>query len=134
MIVDTFTVSERPEDVAIYEVIRGWSPETFPVPAMLPKLGVIVWDGEELICFVCADMSNSIPRAFIDHLQTNPKVSAAKRHKAVRLAEKFLVERLQAHGYRAILGISVHPGVASLSQKMGYKIHERAVLAFAKEI
>ena len=134
MLVDTYTFSDSPEDVAIYETIRGWSPETFPPPEFLPKLGVIVWDHEKLVCFVCADMSNSIPRAFIDYLQTNPAVSAAKRHRAVKLAEKFLVERLQEHGYRRILGISVHVGVASLSEFLGYRIHEKAVLAFTKEI
>ena len=134
MLVDTFTYSDAPADVAIYEAVRGWSPETFPEPGMLPKLGVIVWDGETLVCYVCADMSNSIPRAFIDYLQTNPAVSARRRHSAVALAEKFLVERLPANGYRAILGIPIHAGVAALSQKMGYEVHSKAVLAFGKNI
>jgi hypothetical protein len=134
MIVDTYTYSEAPEDVVIYGEILSWSPETFPPPDMLPKLGAIVWEGDELVCFVCADMSNSIPRAFIDYLQTNPAFSPSKRHKAVKLAERFLVERLKAHGYTKIFGISVHAGVASISTAMGYQVHDRAVLAFAKEI
>lgn len=134
MLVDTYTHSDAPKDVAIYDAIKAWSPDDFPDPSMLPKLGVIVWDGETLVCFVCADMSNSVPRAMIDYLMTNPAVSARTRHRAVILAERFIVDRLREHGYSAVIGVSRHAGVASLSRAMGYAIDDKAVLVFTKTI
>lgn len=125
---------EDPQTLRDYEVIRAWAPERFPVPELLPKLGVIVEDGEEAICFLCADMSNSIPRAMIDYLMTNPKVGALKRWEAAFMAEEFLCERLKGHGYVVVYGISRLPGVASLAQELGYQVSPKPVIEFRKEL
>lgn len=134
MTVEPYTYAPTARDHAVYEQVRSWSPDTFPSPDMLPKLGAIVKDGEGLICFLCADVSSTVPRAFLDYLQTNPDVSPIKRHRAVMLAEAFLVGQLQEAGCVSVTGISIHPAVATLSTWMGYQIHEKAVLVFTKEI
>jgi hypothetical protein len=129
-----YTYSE--ENKGIYEIIRLWDVEAFPEPAMLPKLGCVVECEQtgEFVAFVCADMSNSIPRAMMDNLQTNPDVSPTKRLRAVRLAEGFICERLKHHGYSVIMGVSPHAGVASISQSMGYTESPKVLAAFTKTI
>ena len=84
MTIEVYTYdAESPESVDTYHVLKSWSDDTFPPPYFLPKLGVIVRDEGEAVAFVCADMSNSIPRAYIDFLQTNPDAGAITRFKAV---------------------------------------------------
>ena len=123
------------EDHDIYEMIKAWSPDTFPQPALLPKMGVIVTDddGEPLV-YLCADMSNSVPRAFIDHLQTNPEASIHRRYKATKLADEFLCERLKDHGYLTVYSISRVSQVSSLSHSLGYETYGEKLNFFQKLI
>ena len=134
MIVDHYTYSEAPGDVAVYESIREWDPDSFPPPAFLPKMGVVVWDDDELVCFLCADMSNSIPRAFLDYLMTNPAIGKIKRFKAVKMAEEFICELLRGHGYSNLVGVTPKAGIAMLAQRMGFTLHNKPVLAFGKSL
>lgn len=135
MRIETFAHNGAEEDQVMYEVIKAWAPESFPIPELLPKLGVIVFDDLDVpICFLCADMSNSIPRAMLDCLQTNPAFSKMTRWNATKLAEEFLCEELKTLGYSVIIGVSQNSGVAWLSQKLGYWVSPQAMSYFHKSI
>ena len=122
MKIQLYSYSDDPVDQKIYDIILSWSPDTFPQPALLPKMGVIVLDDDGTpLVFLCADMSNSVPRAFIDHLQTNPSASIHKRYKATILADQFLCDRLKSHGYMMVYSISRVKQVSSLSRTLGYE-------------
>lgn len=120
MEVEYYSYSEEPESVALYEMVKGWSPERFPIPELLPKMGVLVKEGGEYLAFVCADMSNNIPRAQIDYLMTNPAAGWRRRHKAVKMGEKFICERLKENGFSVVQAITPHAGIASLACLLGY--------------
>ncbi len=123
MTIATYSYSTEEEDQVIYHKIRAWSPKTFPQGGLLPKLGVIAYDDHgTAVAFVCADMSNSIPRAFLDFLQTNPDASPRSRYRGVKLAEEFLCAELKRMGYVIIDAITRFPGMAALSQRLGYHI------------
>jgi hypothetical protein len=135
MTIEVYTYdAESPESVDTYHVLKSWSDDTFPPPYLLPKLGVIVRAEGEAVAFVCADMSNSIPRAYIDFLQTNPDVGAITRFKAVKLAEKFLCQELKRLGYGVIVGMTQKAGIAFLSQRLGYWLNPKGMTYLAKTI
>ena len=134
MEIESYSYDGSEDSKSIYEMLKSWSPDDFPIPELLPKLGVIVKEEGVPLCFIAADMSNSIPRAIIDSLQTNPKVSILKRFKAVKLAENFLCRELKELGYSYIQGFSKKAGVACLSQKCGYEILPFALNIFHKSI
>lgn len=126
---------ESETSLAQYDELKSWEPDLFPPGPYLPKLGVIVRDKDgQALTFLCADMSNSIPRAMIDHLQTNPAVPPRKRWTATVLAERFLCDSLARLGYVKVIGLSIHPGVASLSHEMDYDLHQKPVFVFAKNL
>lgn len=126
MKIETYSVDVEIEDsMRVYREIEGWAPEFMPDPLMLPKLGVIVRDEKgEGIVYMCADMSNSVPRAFLDTMQTNPEQPFKTRFKACEMAVRFLKERLKDHGYVCIMSATPHPGVAVLAQKLGFTIED----------
>ncbi len=132
MEVETYTYEDTDESHSLYLMIESWFEGRFPEPELLPKLGVLVKEDDEYLCFVCADMSNNIPRAYIDYLMTNPEIGATKRYKAAKLAEEFLCERLRDHGYSLIYGMTPHAGIASLSQKLGFQVDMTPNLAIYK--
>jgi len=135
MTVEAYSYSEEEEDQQIYHMLRAWAPDSFPQGCLLPKLGVIVYDDlGTAICYMCADMSNSIPRATIDYLQTNPDMPALTRFKAVKLAEEFLCQELKRMGYHHVFAVSLYAGIASLSQSLGYTVHDRAFVHLQKVI
>lgn len=135
MTIEVYTYdAESPESVDTYHVLKSWSDDTFPPPYLLPKLGVIVRAEGEAVAFVCADMSNSIPRAYIDFLQTNPDVRVITRFKAVKLAEKFLCQELKRLGYGFIIGMTQKAGIACLSQRLGYWLNPKGMTYLAKTI
>lgn len=135
MTVETYSYSEEEKDQQIYQMLRAWAPDSFPQGCLLPKLGVIVYDDlGSAVCYMCADMSNSVPRAFLDHLQTNPDMPALTRFKAVKLAEKFLCQELRRLGYYQVSAITLKAGIASISQSLGYKVYDRAVVHLQKAI
>ena len=126
---------ESEESLRIYNQILSWDEDAFPPGELLPKLGVLTRDESgEILCYVCADMSNSIPRAMVDYLMTNPDISPTKRYKAVKLAEEFICKRLKELGYTYIIGVSRHAGVAALSQSLGYEVLLKPVIEFNKVI
>jgi len=132
MEVETYTYEDTDESHYLYLTIASWYDGRFPEPELLPKLGVLVKEEDEYICFVCGDMSNNIPRAYIDYMMTNPDISSKKRYKAMKLAQEFLCERLRDHGYSLLYGMTPHPGVASLSQRMGFSVDMTPNLAIYK--
>tara|TARA_R110000822_G_scaffold90467_2_gene209145 strand:- start:3288 stop:3701 length:414 start_codon:yes stop_codon:yes gene_type:complete len=135
MTVETYTYSPEEEDQRVYQMLREWSPKTFPPGNYLPKLGVIVYDELGTAqCYVSADMSNSIPRAYLDYLQTNPSATKFSRWKAVKLAEKFLCMELKRLGYHVVMAMTELPGVAFLSQKLGYWVNPIGLTYICKEI
>lgn len=136
MTVETYSYDGKtPENVATYEMINSWDDELFPIPELLPKLGVIVRDDDgTAIVFMCADMSNNIPRAFLDALQTNPDTTWAKKLKACRLAYEFLCERLREHGYSFIWAITPHPKLAAISQQFGFRVNMKPLIGLEQSI
>ena len=135
MTVEVYSYSEEEKDQAIYEMLRGWSPEFFPLGELLPKLGVIVYDDlGTAVCFLCADMSNNVPRAFLDHLQTNPEASPMTRFKAVKIAEKFIVQELRRLNYSVINAVTLHAGIASIAQALDYTLYPKALIHLQKVI
>lgn len=135
MTIQTYSYSEEEEDQRIYQELKSWSPDTFPQGHMLPKLGVIAYDDlGTAVCFVCADMSNNVPRAFLDFLQTNPNASPTARFKGIKLAEEFLCRELKRLGYVLIDAITRFAGMASLSQRLGYQVNPTAVIHLYKQI
>lgn len=128
MRIEVYSYDGSPESEEKYQMILSWAPDDFSPAVLVPKRGVIVYDGEQPICFMAADMSNSTPRAFIGHLQTNPEVPYMKRYRAVELAEKFLSEALKEDGFLEIIILTKFPRLACLSQNMGYQIHEKPVI------
>lgn len=135
MKVETYTYdAESQESVETYELLSSWSPDTFPPPAFLPKLGVIVRHEGDAVAFVCADMSNSIPRAYIDFLQTDSEAPSMTRFKAVKMAEKFLCQELKRLGYTMIVGMTQKAGIACLSQRLGYWINSKGMTYLAKTL
>ena len=126
--------AESPENVESYKLLKSWSPDTFPPPQFLPKLEVLVREKGEAVAFVCADMSNSIPRAYLDYLQTNPNAGALIRFKAIKMAEEFLCQELKRLGYAVIAAITQKAGVACLSQRLGYWINPKGMSYLGKTL
>lgn len=116
-------------------MVKAWAPDDFPPGYLLPKLGVITFD--ELgtaLCFLCADMSNNVPRAFLDHLQTNPDIPPVTRYKAVKMAEEFICRELKRLGYNVVNCVTRHVGVATISQSLGYHVNPKALIHLQKVI
>jgi len=135
MKIQHYSYSDDPADIAIYKVVKSWSPDTFPQPEQLPKMGVIVMDDDGTpLVYLCADMSNSVPRAFIDHLQTNPAASIHRRYKATILADQFLCDRLKHYGYLMVYSISRVNQVSSLSRTLGYETYGEKINFFQKTL
>ena len=135
MKIQLYSYSDDPVDQKIYDIILSWSPDTFPQPALLPKMGVIVCDDDGTpLVFLCADMSNSVPRAFIDHLQTNPVINPITRYKAVKLAEGFICDRLKNHGYELVYAISRFGQISEMAKHLGYETHCEKVSFFCKKL
>jgi len=65
---------------------------------------------------------------------TNPEIGALKRYKAAKLAEEFMCERLQEHGYSLIYGMTPHAGIASLSQRLGFQVDTTPNIAIYKTL
>lgn len=119
----------------LYEEIKSWSPEMFPPPVLLPHFGVIVRDDEgRLLGYVCADMSNTIPRAYLDFLMTNPAASKMARYKAMKLAVGFICKELKSMGYAFIMGMTEHAGIAIMAEREGFWMNPKALLYFCKNL
>lgn len=131
--IEAYAYDGSDEAKATYEEIRAWDPRWFPPAHWLPKLGAIarLEDGTRA-AYICADMSNSVPRATIEFMMTNPAVPKMKRFRAVELIEQFLCERLLELGYTVIIGMSRHAGVAALSQEFGYTVEPHSAALFHK--
>ncbi len=135
MIVQMYSYSDNLVDQAVYKVIKSWSEDTFPEPHLLPEMGVVVCDDDGTpIVFLCADTSSTVPRAFIDHLQTNPSVSVHRRYKATLLADKFLCDKLKEQGFEMVYSLSGVSQVSSLSRTLGYEIQAEAINFFQKTL
>jgi len=135
--IETYAYAEDEESQRTYWGLKSWAPETFPPGALLPKLGVIAYDDHgAALCFMCADMSNSVPRAYLDYLHTNPNpnLKAASKFAGVKLAEKFLCEELKRLGYSVIMAMTEKAGIAYLSQKLGYWVNPKGLSYMVKQI
>lgn len=123
------------ESCRTYSEIESWNEEFFPPPNHLPKLGVIVRDDNgKALCFLCADMSNSIPRAYIDFLMTNPSVMPRVRFSAVVMAEEFIIDRLRNMGYTHVIAITRHAAMATIARRLGYEIDTTPAFQLSKYI
>ena len=134
MKIESYSYDGSEESKKTYEMLKSWAPEDFSIPGLIPKLGVIVYEDDQALVFMAADMSNSIPRAIIDSLQTNPAVPAMKRFRAVKLAESFLCKELKRLGYSLVVAHTKIAGVACLSQNCGYCVVPEGVSVVYKSI
>ena len=70
MEVETYTYEDTDESHSLYLMIESWFDGRFPEPELLPKLGVLVKEDDEYLCFVCADM-RPLPRCMQPHSKTS---------------------------------------------------------------
>lgn len=135
--IETYAYAEDEESQQTYCKLKSWAPDTFPPGYLLPKLGVIAYDDHgTALCFMCADMSNSVPRAYLDYLHTNPSpnIRAAAKFAGVKLAEKFLCEELKRLGFQVIMAMTEKAGIAYISQKLGYWVNPNGLSYMVKQI
>lgn len=134
MKIEHYSYGPEEREQELYQTIKAWAPDNFPIGDFLPKLGVIAFDDDGTpIAFLCADMSNNIGRAYLDYLQTNPEAGKMKRFRAVRMCEAFICEELKRLGYHQIMAVTKKAGIAVLSQSLGYFIEPDGYSILHKE-
>lgn len=135
MRVEHYTYGPEEREQELYQTIKAWSPETFPIGVMLPKLGVVVFNDDDIpLVFMCADMSNNIGRAYLDFFQTNPEAGRMERLRAARMAEEYLCRELKRMDYNHIVAITKKAGIAYLSQSFGYEVNPAGYTVLQKVI
>lgn len=104
-----------------YTYLRNWWVESeCPVPhqSQLDTLGYIGWLNDVPVCAVWAYKSEGVAVAFLEHLVTNPEVSAPfAKLQAVKLMMDHILADLKNDGYQLIRGVTWSPVLAKICKK-----------------
>ncbi len=120
-----------------YELLNSWWEHHklpgFFLEALIPKLAIIVTADGVPVCFLAADMSNSIGKAYLETGLTAPGLSPAQARESLKVAEDALFVRLKELNYGFIQTFTASPAIARHLKRNGWN-QNTEVLHLFKEI
>jgi hypothetical protein len=109
-----------PEDHAM--LATWWEGHDWPVvpQAILPKLGMMVHDGEIPICSGWLYMDNSVGVCMFEWLVTNPKATPMQAARGVKVLVNFMADRAKEMDYGVMLTTCRQASLARMYEKSGF--------------